>query len=50
MSKFIQLLKALIVSDRELERRAEEAYLAQAVDNQDLERRMRQIDRGYRLG
>ena len=50
MSKFLELLKGLIINDRAFERRAEEAYLAQAVDNNDLERRMRQIDRGYRPG
>jgi hypothetical protein len=48
MSKIFELLKALVADDQDMERRAQEAYLAQAVDNYDLERRMRNIDRGYR--
>jgi Protein of unknown function (DUF3563) len=49
MSKLLELLKSLVTSDDDqYRRRAEEAYLAQSVDNYDLERRMRQIDRGLR--
>jgi hypothetical protein len=48
MSKIFELLKSLVANDEQYQRRAEEAYLAQSVDNYDLERRMRQIDRGQR--
>lgn len=48
MSKFIEMLKSLVIGDDDSQRRAEEAYLAQSVDNYDLERRMQRIDRGQR--
>jgi hypothetical protein len=48
MSKLFEMFKSLISTDDQAQRREEEAYLAQAVDNYDLERRMRVIDRGQR--
>jgi len=49
MSKLLEMLKSLVSShDEEYRRRAEEAYLAKSADNYDLERRMRQIERGLR--
>lgn len=48
MSKLFEILKSFVVTDDDFQRRADEAYLAEAVDTYDLERRMRQIDRGER--
>ena len=48
MSKLFEIFKSLMSVDDQAQRREEEAYLAQAVDNYDLERRMRVIDRGQR--
>jgi Protein of unknown function (DUF3563) len=44
MSKFIEIIKSLLPSN-ETQRARDEAYLAQAVDIYDLERRMEEIDR-----
>ena len=49
MSKLLEFVRALITPDA-LSRNRDEAYLAEAVDNYDLERRMRFIDRGQRAG
>ena len=49
MSKLLEFFKALISIDESSQAR-DEAYLAEAVDNYDLERRMREIDRGRRFG
>jgi hypothetical protein len=43
MSNFLRLIKALIPSLRS-QHECDEAYLAEAVDIYDLERRMREID------
>jgi hypothetical protein len=43
MSNFLRLIKALIPSMQSQHER-DEAYLAEAVDIYDLERRMREID------
>jgi Protein of unknown function (DUF3563) len=43
MSDFLKLIKALIPSTQSPHER-DEAYLAEAVDIYDLERRMREID------
>jgi hypothetical protein len=48
MSKLFELLKSLVASGDDFQRRAQEAYLAESVDNYDLERRMKRIDRGQR--
>ena len=43
MSNFLRLLKALVPS-MPTQRERDEAYLAEALDIYDLERRMREID------
>lgn len=47
MSKLLEIVRALMAPDA-LARSRDEAYLAEAVDNYDLERRMRIIDRADR--
>jgi hypothetical protein len=45
MTKLIDLLKSFVASAETLNQRRAEAYLAQSVDNFDLERRMRELER-----
>jgi len=45
VTKLIDLLKSFVASADTMAQRRAEAYLAEAVDNVDLERRMRELDR-----